>query len=238
MGFRFRARACRAPGQRQGFWRWDGFGELASVPAANEPCKWCRPLCHGSVLIFQAVSWSRWQADPLRVCPACGYRAANAREKPAHGLVFVGIHRQRRLSCIFQLLALAECLERARTHYRRAVLFNWHALHRVAELFCRVCEDGLPIDPVIDVVTSRGRSKDEPDSAPHSPQGSLFLASSAPGLPRRLHEAEAAVGRLGQDRGRGIGRRRVEDVLGSGDRRAPLRLVGSFGVRNEDARAP
>ncbi len=58
-------------------------------------------------------------------------------------------------------LALAERLERARTRYRRAVLFNWFTLQRVAELFRRVHEDGIPIDPVIEVVTSWGRSKDE-----------------------------------------------------------------------------
>jgi len=58
-------------------------------------------------------------------------------------------------------LALAERLERARTRYRRAVLFNWFCLHRVADLFRRVHEDGLPIDPVIDVITSCGRSKEQ-----------------------------------------------------------------------------
>jgi RNA polymerase primary sigma factor len=58
-------------------------------------------------------------------------------------------------------LALAERLERARRRYRRAVLFNWYGLRRVAELFRRVQEDGIPIDPVIEVVTSWARSKDE-----------------------------------------------------------------------------
>src|SRR5438874_7031653 len=58
-------------------------------------------------------------------------------------------------------LALAERLETARRRYRRAVLFNWFTVRRVAELFRRVQEDGVPIDPVIDVVTSWGRSKEE-----------------------------------------------------------------------------
>lgn len=58
-------------------------------------------------------------------------------------------------------LALAERLETARRRYRRAVLFNWFTLHRVEELFRRVVEDGVPIDPVIEVVTSWGRSKEE-----------------------------------------------------------------------------
>src|SRR5258705_12885768 len=49
-------------------------------------------------------------------------------------------------------LALAERLERARTRYRRAVLFNWFCLHRVPDLFRRAQEDGLPIDPDIDVI--------------------------------------------------------------------------------------
>jgi RNA polymerase primary sigma factor len=58
-------------------------------------------------------------------------------------------------------LALAERLETARRRYRRAVLFSWYILHRVAELFRRVYEEHVPIDPVIDVVTSWGRSKEE-----------------------------------------------------------------------------
>src|SRR5947207_14207732 len=58
-------------------------------------------------------------------------------------------------------LALAERLERARTRYRRAVLFNWFGLRRVTEWFRRVHDEGLPIDPVIDVVTSCGRSQDD-----------------------------------------------------------------------------
>jgi RNA polymerase primary sigma factor len=58
-------------------------------------------------------------------------------------------------------LVLAERLETARRRYRRALFFSWFTLQRVAELFRRVHEDGVPLDPVIDVVTSWGRSKAE-----------------------------------------------------------------------------
>jgi len=51
-------------------------------------------------------------------------------------------------------LVLAEKLERARDRYRRAVLFSWNNLREVYNLYRQVQAGQLPIDPVIDVVTS------------------------------------------------------------------------------------
>lgn len=58
-------------------------------------------------------------------------------------------------------LVLAEKLERARDRYRRAVLFSWNNLREVYNLYRQVQAGQLPIDPVIDVITSLGRSKEE-----------------------------------------------------------------------------
>src|SRR5438128_3883895 len=99
-------------------------------------------------------------------------------------------------------LALAQRLERARTRYRRAVLFNWFALHRVAELFRRVQDQSLPIDPAIDVVTSCGRSKDEIVRRLPGHLRNLRRILDASGDEfRRLQRTKAAVGqqRLGRD---------------------------------------
>lgn len=57
-------------------------------------------------------------------------------------------------------LILAEKLERARARYRRAVFFSWTNLHEIWNLYRQVQSGQLPIDPVIDVVTSLGRSKE------------------------------------------------------------------------------
>lgn len=58
-------------------------------------------------------------------------------------------------------LVLAEKLERARDHYRRAVFCAWTNLDKIVDLFQRVAAGEVPIDPIIDVVTSLRRSKDE-----------------------------------------------------------------------------
>lgn len=60
-----------------------------------------------------------------------------------------------------QELTLAEKLERARDRYRRAVFCGWANLEKIHDLFRRVQAGAIPIDPVIDVVTSMHRSKDE-----------------------------------------------------------------------------
>src|SRR5262249_40596918 len=102
-------------------------------------------------------------------------------------------------------LALAERLERARTRYRRAVLFNWFNLHRVAELFRRVYEDGLPIDPAIDVVTSWGRSKEEIVRRLPHPLRTLRKIRDAPHREFRLWQRTRPA--VGQHRlGRGLQR--------------------------------
>jgi RNA polymerase primary sigma factor len=60
-----------------------------------------------------------------------------------------------------QELILAEKLERVRDRYRRAVFFAWTNLSKIHDLFRRVQDEAIPIDPVIDVVTSLHRAKSE-----------------------------------------------------------------------------
>src|SRR5947208_16671335 len=57
-------------------------------------------------------------------------------------------------------LTLATKLERARRRYRRAVLFNWWSLARIAGVFERIKAGLMPIDPQIDVVHSLGLKRD------------------------------------------------------------------------------
>jgi RNA polymerase primary sigma factor len=59
-----------------------------------------------------------------------------------------------------QELALAQRLESARSHYRKAALSSWLVLGRVVDTFERVLAGKLPIDPTIDVVTSLGLSRE------------------------------------------------------------------------------
>jgi RNA polymerase primary sigma factor len=60
-----------------------------------------------------------------------------------------------------QELVLAEKLERARDRYRRAVFCAWTNLDKINNLFRRVQTGDIPVDPIIDVVTSLHRSKEE-----------------------------------------------------------------------------
>jgi len=55
---------------------------------------------------------------------------------------------------------LAERLEYRRTRYRRAALMNWRSIVRVVEMFERVNNHELPIDPAIDVVTTLGLTRE------------------------------------------------------------------------------
>jgi RNA polymerase primary sigma factor len=59
-----------------------------------------------------------------------------------------------------QELALARRLEDARRRFRRAATANAHILNRVLQTFEAVMEGRLAIDPVIDVVTSLGLSRE------------------------------------------------------------------------------
>lgn len=51
-------------------------------------------------------------------------------------------------------LTLATRLERARTRFRHAALFNWRILGQVVETFERIVEGRLGVDPIIDVVAT------------------------------------------------------------------------------------
>jgi RNA polymerase primary sigma factor len=57
-------------------------------------------------------------------------------------------------------LALAIRLETARKRYRRAVLFSWWSIRRIADVFTHVQAGDFPIDPQIDTVQSAGLSRD------------------------------------------------------------------------------
>ena len=119
-------------------------------------------------------------------------------------------------------LALAERLERARSRYRRAVLFNWFTLHRVAELFRRVQDDTLPIDPVIEVVTSWGRSKEEiVRRLPYHLRALRKILDASGRDFRLLQRTKSAVG---QDRLRRVTRRQL---------RKAIRLVEELSPRTE-----
>jgi RNA polymerase primary sigma factor len=60
-----------------------------------------------------------------------------------------------------QEVALAKRLEEARDRYRRAALCCWRTLAAVVDTFERVLKDELAIDPTIDVVTTRDRSREQ-----------------------------------------------------------------------------
>jgi RNA polymerase primary sigma factor len=60
-----------------------------------------------------------------------------------------------------QELALARRLETARQRFRHAVLFSWPILARVAELFQRIQDGKLPVDPQIDVVNSLDLTREQ-----------------------------------------------------------------------------
>ncbi len=68
-----------------------------------------------------------------------------------------------------QELTLAKRLERQRTRYRRAALANWRTLDLVIRTFERVQAGQLAVDPTIDVVTTRGLSRQKIlDRMPHN----------------------------------------------------------------------
>ncbi|MBI1918047.1 MAG: sigma-70 family RNA polymerase sigma factor [Planctomycetes bacterium] len=70
-----------------------------------------------------------------------------------------------------QELALAKRLERQRTRYRRAALANWRTLELVVRTFESIQAGQLALDPNIDVVTTRDRSRQKIiDRMPHNLQ--------------------------------------------------------------------
>src|SRR5437764_7587565 len=70
-----------------------------------------------------------------------------------------------------QELTLAKRLERQRTRYRRAALANWRTLELVVRTFESIHAGQLALDPNIDVVTTRDRSRQKIiDRMPHNLQ--------------------------------------------------------------------
>lgn len=57
-------------------------------------------------------------------------------------------------------LSLAQRLERVRARYRRAVLYDWAVLERLANLYAEVRRGTINIDPHIDVVSSAGLTRE------------------------------------------------------------------------------
>lgn len=82
-----------------------------------------------------------------------------------------------------QELSLAIRLEKARDRFRRSALLSGPILRRVIETFRKVKEGHLVIDPVIEVVTSRGRTRE-----------AIFKR-----LPHHLGTLNRLVGRLEED---------------------------------------
>jgi RNA polymerase primary sigma factor len=60
-----------------------------------------------------------------------------------------------------QELTLAQRLERSRTRYRRAALFNWRTITKVVETFEAVLAGQLALDPTIDVVATLELSREQ-----------------------------------------------------------------------------
>ncbi|MFL5243537.1 MAG: RNA polymerase sigma factor RpoD/SigA [Gemmataceae bacterium] len=60
-----------------------------------------------------------------------------------------------------QELTLAQRLEKARTRYRRAALFNWRTIGKVIETFEAVLAGQLALDPTIDVVATLHLSREQ-----------------------------------------------------------------------------
>src|SRR5206468_10670561 len=79
-----------------------------------------------------------------------------------------------------QELALAKRLERQRSRYRRAALANWRTLELVVATFETIQAGQLALDPNIDVVTTRDRSRQKIlDRMPHNLKTLRFVLGRA-----------------------------------------------------------
>ena len=98
-----------------------------------------------------------------------------------------------------QELALAKRLERQRSRYRRAALANWRTLELVVATFENIQAGHLALDPNIDVVTTRERSRQKIlDRMPHNLKTLQFVLGRARDVFRQFLRATAqsARGRL------------------------------------------
>src|SRR5439155_9028264 len=101
-----------------------------------------------------------------------------------------------------QELTLAKRLERQRLRYRCAALSNWRTLDRVVETFERVSAGQLALDPTIDVVTTRGLSRQKIlDRMPHNLRTLRHVIDRGRDLFRQLLRAgtQSARARLRRD---------------------------------------
>jgi RNA polymerase primary sigma factor len=98
-----------------------------------------------------------------------------------------------------QELALAKRLERQRSRYRRAALANWRTLELVVATFEDIQAGHLALDPNIDVVTTRERSRQKIlDRMPHNLKTLQFVLGRARDVFRQFLRttAQSARGRL------------------------------------------
>ena len=120
-------------------------------------------------------------------------------------------------------LVLAKKLERARDRYRRAIFYSWGNLKKIHNLFREVQAGNVPIDPVIEVVTSMGRSKvDIVGRMPKHLRNVGKILDTAAKTFRALHRATSA---LGKRRGRHSYYRQI---------RKAIRLVEELSPRTEN----
>jgi RNA polymerase primary sigma factor len=95
-----------------------------------------------------------------------------------------------------QELALAKRLEHQRRRYRRAALFNWRTLDLVLRTFQRVQAGQLALDPTIDVVTTRGLSRQKIlERMPHNLRTLVPVLDKATSIFGRLLRASTPAGR-------------------------------------------
>src|SRR5206468_195631 len=95
-----------------------------------------------------------------------------------------------------QELALAKRLEDARRRFRKAALASGHILGRVLQTFEAVLEGRLAIDPVIDVVTSLGLSRERIlNRMPHNVRTLRRVLTTYAAEFTEALRAESAVGR-------------------------------------------
>ncbi len=96
-----------------------------------------------------------------------------------------------------QELVLAEKLERTRDRYRRSVFCAWTNLDKINNLFRRALAGDIPIDPIIDVITSLHRSKDEINQRlPTHLRGLKKLLDSSTDTFRNLLRTSSMSGKL------------------------------------------
>ncbi|GIW82959.1 MAG: RNA polymerase sigma factor [Gemmatales bacterium] len=94
-----------------------------------------------------------------------------------------------------QELDLAYRLERARNRFRHAALCSWAVLEKVVEVFTQIQAGELALDPMVDIVTSMNRSRDQIQARlPHNLRTlRRILEQSRSGFRSRMRTTKAAA---------------------------------------------